>query len=97
MDIKSIVGLNDFCIIEPINETETTSLSGIVFSQENVPAKKAIKYGKLVAAGPKTGFADVDLGNTVFFVEDKSFKVFIGGDEYVVVKEEDLVAWSSKA
>lgn len=91
--MSRIQALNKFCIVEPISETESTSSSGIVYATEAVPAKKAVKSGKLVAASEESSFGDGDLGSVVYYLEDSSFKVFIDGDEFVAVSSENLVGF----
>lgn len=88
-----ITALNHYVILEPISEEESVSSTGIVFSQEAVPAKKAVKAGKVLSGDD---FSDEELGSRVFYLEDKSFKMFVNGTEMVVVDYSDLVARESK-
>jgi chaperonin GroES len=88
--------LSNRVILEPVSAEEKTK-SGIIIP-ETVNQEKP-EQGKVLAAGPgkllKNGQRsqmDVKVGDTVIFSKYSPSEIKIGGEEYLVVSEEDILA-----
>jgi chaperonin GroES len=83
MNIKP---LEDRVLIEPISQEEQTK-SGIVLP--DTTDKEKPEQGKVIAVGPK---ATVKVGDTVLFTKYGPHEVKINNKEYLIAKEEDILA-----
>lgn len=83
MNIKP---LEDRVLIEPISQEEKTK-SGIVIP--DTTDKEKPEQGKVIAVGPK---ATVKVGDTVLFAKYGPQEVKIDNKEYLIAKEEDILA-----
>lgn len=93
MNIKP---LRDQVILEPISEEEKTK-GGIILP--DTAEKEKPEQGKVIAVGPgrvtsdgKTVPMSLKVGNRVLFTKYGPTEVKVGGKEYLVVKEEDILA-----
>lgn len=95
MKIENIKPLQDFVLIEPI-EQETTLPSGIVLAES---AKEKPQKGVIVAVG--TGKVNdkgekreisVKVGNTVFYKKWGGTELKIEGKDLLLMREDDLIA-----
>ena len=95
---SKIQPLFDYVLIEPL-EKETTLPSGIVIPDS---AKEKPQKGKVIATGPgKTDDGKlipltVKVGDIVMYKKWGGTEIKIDGKEYLLVKEEDLLATVSK-
>ena len=91
---SKIQPLFDYVLIEPL-EKETTLPSGIVIPDS---AKERPQEGKVIATGPgKTDDGKlipltVKVGDIVMYKKWGGTEIKIDGKEYLLVKEEDLLA-----
>jgi len=83
MNIKP---LDDRVLIEPISEEESTK-SGIVIPE--TADKEKSEQGKVIAVGPKT---TVKVGDVVLFSKYGPNEIKIDNKEYLIAKEEDILA-----
>ena len=87
--------LSDHIVLEPAKEEEKTK-SGILLP--DTAEKDEIKQGKVVAAGPGRKTAkgtipiDVKVGDKVLYSKYSPDKVKVDEKEYIIVKEEDILA-----
>ncbi|MBI2625038.1 MAG: co-chaperone GroES [Candidatus Nealsonbacteria bacterium] len=88
--------LSDHVLIEPVREEEKTK-GGILLPE--TAEKEKPEQGKVVAAGPgrKTSSGkivpmDVKAGDKVLFTKYGPNEVKIGDKEYLIAKEEDILA-----
>ena len=91
MDLKP---LGDRVIVEVLDEEETT-FSGIVLPDT---AKEKPQRGKVLAVGPgkyedgKLVPLDVKKGDEVIFSKYGGTEVKVGGEEYLILRESDILA-----
>jgi len=88
--------LADHVLIEPIGEEEKTK--GGILLPETVEKEKPEK-GKIISVGPGKKTEDgkivpmsVKVGDTVLFTKYGPNEVKIDGKEYLIAKEEDILA-----
>ena len=88
--------LRDYIVLEPVTEKEVTE-SGIVIPQDS--NKDRPEQGTVVAVGPGKLLPDgtrvemdVKKGDTVLFSKYGPTEVKIDNKEYLVVKQEDILA-----
>ncbi len=93
MNIKP---LSDHIVIEPITQEEKTK-SGIFLPQ--TAEKERPEQGKVVAVGPGKMFSsgkrseiEVKPGDTVLFTKYGPNEIKIDGKEYLIAKQEDILA-----
>ena len=93
MDIKP---LDDRVLIEPVSQEEKTR-SGIVLP--DTADKEKPEQGKVIAVGPgkidsngKRILMTVKVGDTVLFTKYGPSEVKIDKKEYLIAKEEDILA-----
>ncbi|KKU31657.1 MAG: 10 kDa chaperonin [candidate division WWE3 bacterium GW2011_GWA1_46_21] len=91
----NIKPLADYVLIEPVEE-ETTLPSGIILPDT---AKEKPQKGKIIATGPgkkdehgKTIAMEIRVGQFVMYKKWGGTEVKADGKEYLLVKEEDLLA-----
>src|SRR3954447_11475094 len=91
MDLKP---LGDRVIVEVVEEEETTA-SGIVLPDT---AKEKPQRGKVLAVGPgryedgKLVALDVSEGDEIIFSKYGGTEVKVGGEEYLILRESDILA-----
>ena len=88
--------LADYVLIEPIKEEEKTK-SGIILPQ--TAEKERPEQGKIIAVGPGKRNKNnqiiplgVKVGQTVLFTKYGPNEIKINGKEYLIAKEEDILA-----
>ena len=88
--------LSDHILIEPLKQEEKTE-SGILIPE--TAEKEKPEQGKVVAVGPgkksedgKIMPLDVKEGDTVLFTKYSTNEVKIGDKEYLIAREEDILA-----
>ena len=88
--------LSDYILIEPITKEEKTK-SGIFLP--DTAEKERPEQGKIVAVGPgkrlpsgKRQALEVELGQIVIFTKYGPNEVKVGDKEYLIAKEEDILA-----
>ncbi len=87
--------LADYVVLEPIKEEEKTK-TGILLPE--TAEKDDLKQGKVVAVGPGrkttkgTLAVEVKVGDRVLYSKYSPDKIKVDGKEYVIVKEEDILA-----
>lgn len=86
--------LHDRVIVKRV-ESETTSPGGIVLpdSATEKPVQGevlAVGNGRILASGEQRPL-DVKTGDTVLFGKYAGSEVKVGGEEYLVMKEEDII------
>ena len=93
--MKKIKPLFDYLLIEPM-EKETTLPSGIVIPDT---AKEKPQQGKVTAAGPGAKNdegevipMEVSKGDLVMYKKWGGTEIQMGGKDYVLVKQEDILA-----
>ncbi len=93
--MKKIKPLFDYLLIEPM-EKETTLPSGIVIPDT---AKEKPQQGKVIAAGPGAKNdegevipMEVSKGDLVMYKKWGGTEIQMGGKDYVLVKQEDILA-----
>lgn len=97
IDIKKIKPLNDRILVKPISQEETTA-SGIVIP--DTATKERPEQGEVLAVGPgrineQTGQRmklSVKAGQKIMFTKYGPNEIKIGDKEYLIVKEEDVLA-----
>ena len=89
--------LNDHVIVKPITEEEATSKAGIVLP-DTVDKEKPEK-GEVVEVGPgklldngQRSQLDIKKGDQVVFKKYSPDEINVGEEEYLVLKEEDILA-----
>jgi chaperonin GroES len=87
--------LGDRVVIKP-SEQEDQTTSGIFLPET---AKEKPQQGKVIAAGPgarkETGeriTMDVQVNDTVLYAKYAGTTIKLGGDEYLILKETDILA-----
>jgi chaperonin GroES len=87
--------LGDRVVIKP-SEQEDQTTSGIFLPET---AKEKPQQGKVIAAGPgarkETGeriVMDVQVNDTVLYAKYAGTTIKLGGDEYLILKETDILA-----
>ena len=91
MDLKP---LGDRVIVEVVEEEETTA-SGIVLPDT---AKEKPQRGRVLAVGPgryedgKLVPLDVNDGDEIIFSKYGGTEVKVGGEEYLILRESDILA-----
>lgn len=95
MKIKDIKPLQDFVLIEPI-EQETTLSSGIVLPDS---AKEKPQKGKIVSVGPgkllengENKKLSVKEGQVVMYKKWGGTEIKIDGTDLLLLREDDLIA-----
>ena len=93
MNIKPLA---DYILIEPIKEEEKTK-SGILLPE--TADKERSEQGKVIAVGPgkKTAAGqiiplDVKVGQKVLFTKYSPNEIKVGDKEYLIAKQEDILA-----
>ncbi len=93
MNIKP---LSDHILIEPISQEEKTK-SGILLPQ--TVEKERPEQGKVIAVGPgkrlssgKRVLVEVKKGDKVLFTKYGPSEIKVGDKEYLIAKEEDILA-----
>jgi chaperonin GroES len=87
--------LGDRVVVKPVEQEDQTT-SGIFLPET---AKEKPQQGKVVAAGPgarkETGeriAMDVQVNDTVLYAKYAGTTIKLGGDEYLILKETDILA-----
>ena len=95
MDKQKIQPLADRVVVEPLEAEETTS-GGIVIPDT---AKEKQQKGKVIAVGKgrvsdegKVTPLEVKVGDQVIYGRYSGTEIKIGGCDYLIVKEEDIMA-----
>ena len=93
MNIKP---LSDHILVEPLKEEEKTK-SGILLPE--TAEKERPEQGKVVAVGPgrKTNAGkiipiDIEVGDKILFTKYSPNEIKIDGKEYLILKQEDILA-----
>ncbi|KKS22309.1 MAG: 10 kDa chaperonin [candidate division WWE3 bacterium GW2011_GWA1_41_8] len=92
--MSQIKPLSDYVLIEPM-DSQTTTPSGIVIPDT---AKEKPQQGRVIAAGPgktedgKTTPLQVAVGQVVMYKKWGGTEVRQEGKDYLLVKEEDILA-----
>ena len=93
--MRSIKPLSDYILVEPLQK-ETTTASGIVIPDT---AKEKPQEGKVIAVGPGKKDEDGKLismsvkeGDIVMYKKWGGTDVKIEGKDYLLVREEDVIA-----
>ena len=88
--------LGDRVVIEPEDDTDSTSPGGIIIPDT---AKEKPQQGKVVAAGPGRSTDDgsviemgVSVGDSVIYSKYAGTEYSQGGTEYLIVRESDILA-----
>jgi chaperonin GroES len=88
--------LQDRVVIKPLEEIEKTTAGGIVIPDS---AKEKPQLGEVVAVGPgrlseegKKIPVGVKVGDKVFHTKYGGTNVKIDGEEYIILREEDILA-----
>lgn len=97
INIKKIKPLSDRILVKPISQEETTA-SGIVIP--DTATKERPEQGEVLAVGPgrineQTGQRlkmSVKVGQKIMFTKYGPNEIKIGHKEYLIVKEEDVLA-----
>jgi chaperonin GroES len=94
--MTKIKPLSDHILIEPIKEEEKTK-AGILLPQ--TAEKEKPEQGKVIAVGPgkKTSSGkiiplDVKVGQKVLFKKYGPDEIKVGGKEYLIASEDDILA-----
>jgi chaperonin GroES len=92
----NIQPLQDRVVIKPLEDTLQTTPGGIVIPDS---AKEKPQLGEVVAVGPgrisdegKTIPLTVKIGDKVFHTKYGGTNVKIDGDEYIILREDDILA-----
>jgi chaperonin GroES len=92
----NIKPLQDRVVIKPLEDTVTTTAGGIVIPDS---AKEKPQLGEVVAVGPgrtsdegKNIPCSVKVGDKVFHTKYGGTNVKIDGDEYIILREDDILA-----
>lgn len=92
----NIKPLQDRVVIKSLEETEETTAGGIVIPDT---AKEKPQLGKVVAVGPGRLSDEGDhipigvkVGDRVFHAKYGGTNVKIDGDEYIILREDDILA-----
>jgi chaperonin GroES len=91
----SLKPLGDRLIVKGLEAEETTS-GGIVLPDS---AKEKPQQGKVLAIGPgklldsgKTVPMEVKVGNVIYYARYGGTEVKVGGEEYVILRQDDVLA-----
>ncbi|HAZ29754.1 TPA: co-chaperone GroES [candidate division WWE3 bacterium] len=94
-EVSKVKPLADYLLIEPA-EKETTLPSGIVLPDTS---KEKPQEGKVLAKGPgktdengKVVPIKIDINSRVIYKKWGGTELKVGGKEYLLVKEEDILA-----
>ena len=94
-EVSKVKPLADYLLIEPA-EKETTLPSGIVLPDTS---KEKPQEGKVLAKGPgktdengKVVPIKIDINSRVIYKKWGGTELKVGGKEYLLVKEEDIIA-----
>ncbi len=93
--VSSVKPLYDYLLIEP-KATETTTSSGIIIP--DTANKEKPQEGTIIAAGAgrmdegKQVALTVKVGDTVLFKKWGGTEIKLEGKEYLLIKEEDILA-----
>ncbi len=92
----SIKPLQDRVVVKPLEEMETTTAGGIVIPDS---AKEKPQLGEVIAVGPGKLNEDgkhipigVKVGDHVFHSKYGGTNVKIEGQEYIILREDDILA-----
>jgi chaperonin GroES len=87
--------LNDRIVVEPA-EAETVTSSGLILPDS---AQEKPQRGVVVAVGPgklldngKTTKMDIKVGETVLYGKYAGTEVRVGSEEYVILRQDDVLA-----
>mgnify|MGYP001297331211 CR=1 FL=1 len=87
--------LGDRLVVKPMEAEETTA-GGIVLPDT---AKEKPQKGEVIAAGPgklldsgKIEPMEVKVGDTIYYAKYGGTEVKIGGEEYVILRQDDVLA-----
>jgi chaperonin GroES len=89
--------LNDHVIVKPITEEESTSKAGIVLPEtvdKEKPEKGEVMEvgpGKLLNSGERASMS-LKKGDQVVFKKYSPDEINVGEEEYLVLREEDVLA-----
>lgn len=96
MPTQKVKPLSDYVLIEPKTQKDMTTPSGIVLPDS---AKEKPQEGKVIAVGfgrkddeGKVIKMDVKVGDTVMYKKWGGNEIKIENKEYLLVKEEDILA-----
>lgn len=91
----NVIPLGDHVIVQPSKEEQVTK-SGIVLPDT---AKEKPEQGKVIAVGPgkllqngQRAPVSVKVGDTVLFKKYSPDEIKVGDQEYLSIKEEDILA-----
>jgi chaperonin GroES len=74
-------------VVAVAEEAETKTASGILLPES---AKEKPAYAKVVAVGK--GATEIKVGDRIIYKNYSSTDIKVGSDNYIVVKEEDIIA-----
>jgi len=74
-------------VVKATSQEEKTK-SGIVLP--DTVEKEKPEQGKVIAVGPKT--KEVKVGDLVIFTQYAPNEIKVGGEEFLIIKEEDILA-----
>ncbi|MBB5183762.1 GroES family chaperonin [Catenisphaera adipataccumulans] len=80
--------LHDYVLLKKEKEEEKTTASGIILTTSKEPSKLAV----VEAVGSGVKDAGYKAGDRVLFKEYAGTNVKIGDDEFIVIKDEDVIA-----
>jgi chaperonin GroES len=87
--------LGDRLVVKPMEAEETTA-GGIVLPDT---AKEKPQKGEVIAAGPgklldsgKIEPMEVKVGDTIYYAKYGGTEIKIGGEEYVILRQDDVLA-----
>ena len=93
--MKKVKPLFDYLLIQPL-ESDTTLPSGIVIPDS---AKEKPQEGKVISVGPGAKDKDGKLipmeikpGSVVMYKKWGGTEIKIGGEDYILVKQDDILA-----
>jgi chaperonin GroES len=84
-DDVTLEPLDDYIVIEPLDETETAS--GLI-----VPINEATQCATGIVASVGPDVTAVEPGDKVLYPRDAGYEVRLGGIEVKVLRREDLIA-----
>ena len=85
IDDVTLEPLDDFIVIEPLDESETAS--GLI-----VPMNEASQCATGIVASVGPDVNNVEPGDKVLYPREAGYEVRLGGIEVKVVKRDDLIA-----
>ena len=74
---------------------ERTTAGGLLIPATAVPAPKRLAWGDVALAGPEVRVAKE--GDRVLYLPSSTLEVELDGEEYVLLRERDIQAVSTKA